>query len=144
MINGTFLGLNWADYSIIGIIFLSTIISLARGFFREAFSLVTWILAFWIGFRYSAEVSGYLINYIKTPTLSLIAAFAIVFIVTIVIGGLANFLLSQIIVSSGLSGSDRALGVIFGFARGILFVGVILLFMTLTSFHKNLGGNIPL
>ena len=132
----TFMGLNWADYAILAIVFLSTIISLSRGFFREAFSLATWILAFWVAFKFSGAVSLYLIAYIKPATLSIIAAFAIIFIATIIIGGLLNFLLSQIIVSTGLSGSDRALGVVFGLARGVLLIGVVLLFMTMTSFPQ--------
>jgi membrane protein required for colicin V production len=133
MDNMVFMGLNWADIAILGIIFLSTIISLARGFFREAFSLATWIVAFWLGFKFSDSVSDLLIKYISVPSVRLISAFALIFIITIIIGGLVNFLLSQLIIKSGLSGSDRALGVVFGLARGILLIAVMLLFMSLTS-----------
>ena len=73
MDNMVFMGLNWADIAILGIIFLSTIISLARGFFREAFSLTTWIVAFWLGFKFSDSVSDLLIKYISVPSVRLIS-----------------------------------------------------------------------
>ena len=130
---------NWVDYVIVGIILLSTIISLARGFVREALSLITWVIAFWISFKFGSSLANILINYIKTPPLRIVVAFAIIFVVTLIIGGLTNYLLSQIIIKSGLDGTDRAIGMIFGLARGVLLIGVVLLFLNLTNFTKDEG-----
>jgi membrane protein required for colicin V production len=44
--------LNWLDYAILGILVFSTLVSLVRGFVREAISLVVWIAAIWLGFLY--------------------------------------------------------------------------------------------
>ena len=42
------MNLNWVDYTIIGVIALSAVISIARGFVREVLSLIAWIGAFWV------------------------------------------------------------------------------------------------
>lgn len=129
--------LNWADYSIIGIIAVSVLISFSRGFVREMFSLFTWIVAFWIGFKFSTQFSDLLSSYIKTPSIRVIAAFIILFVVTLILGSMLNFLITQLIVKTGLSGTDRMLGTIFGIARGVLLVSVILLMASLTAFAQD-------
>jgi len=44
------MNLIWVDYLIISIIFISMVISLLRGFVKEALSLAGWIVAIFIGF----------------------------------------------------------------------------------------------
>jgi membrane protein required for colicin V production len=130
--------LNWADYTIICILALSVIISLARGFIKEVFSLITWFVAFWIGFKFCSTFSVFLEAYIKTPSIRLVAAFAILFIATLIVGSILNFLFSQMITKSGLSGTDRMLGMIFGIVRGVLLVGVVLLMASMTAFNQDI------
>jgi len=47
----------WIDYVIIGIIALSAIISIVRGFVKEVLSLAAWILAFWVALTFSPQLS---------------------------------------------------------------------------------------
>ena len=47
----------WLDYALIAILVVSTLISLARGFVREAFSLAIWIVAFWIAWTFFPRAS---------------------------------------------------------------------------------------
>ena len=49
--------LNWADYSILGVVGLSTAISLVRGFVREALSLVIWVAAFWVAATFAQDLA---------------------------------------------------------------------------------------
>jgi len=129
--------LNWVDYAIIGIVVVSTLISLVRGFVREALSLATWAVAFWVAFKFNALVANLLINYIKTPSLRLVASFAILFVVILIIGALVNFLIGQLISSTGLSGTDRLLGMLFGVGRGLLLIGVLVLLASMTAFPQD-------
>lgn len=135
--NATLFGLSYADFAIIIVIFMSVIISLSRGFAREAFSLLTWIVAFWIALTFNKQLAVMLEPYIVTPSLRLIASFTILLIVTLIVGGLFGFLFSRLIVSTGMGGTDRSLGILFGFARGILFVGIGLLLLSLTAFTQD-------
>jgi membrane protein required for colicin V production len=60
------------------------------------------------------------------------AAFAILFISTLIVGAIINFIMSQLVSKTGLSGTDKALGVVFGGARGVLIVTMIVLLASLT------------
>lgn len=129
--------LNWADYAIIGIIGLSVIISLVRGFVREALSLVMWGVAFWVALTFSEALASLLINIFHTPSLRMMAAFAILFVITLLLGALINYLIGQLVDKTGLSGTDRILGVVFGFARGTLLVTVLLMLARLTPLPQD-------
>ncbi|MBN2689634.1 MAG: CvpA family protein [Gammaproteobacteria bacterium] len=118
---------NWADYTIIAIIVISTLISLMRGFVREALSLITWVAAFIVAFKFCDRVAALFINYIQTPNFRVALGFAILFIIVLILGGLLGFLITQLIVKTGLTGTDRLLGTVFGIIRGVLLVAVILL-----------------
>lgn len=122
----------WVDYVILALIGISAIIGLFRGFIREVFSLATWVVAIWVGLTFSREFSGYLETAISIPSARMAASFAILFFVTLILGSLLGYLLGQLVSKSGLSGSDRFIGLVFGIARGMLVVSVLVLLAGLT------------
>jgi membrane protein required for colicin V production len=122
----------WIDYVIIGIIALSAIISVVRGFVKEVLSLAAWVLAFWVALTFSPQFSVLLSDYISTPSVSLFAAFAALFIVTLILSALVNHLIAAIVEKTGLSGTDRMLGVLFGILRGVAIVTLLLLLAAAT------------
>ena len=128
---------NWADYAIMAIIVLSILISFSRGFIKEALSLTTWIVAIFISVKFYIPLSSLLTEYVATPSLRKIIAFGVLFISTLIIGGTINFLLGHIIVKTGLSGPNRLLGAAFGFIRGILIIGIIVLLGRYTTFVED-------
>jgi membrane protein required for colicin V production len=122
----------WLDFAILGIILLSALISLARGFVREAFSLAVWVLAFWVSWSFFRDLEVPLQAWIGSPTARLGIAFAALMIATLTIGGLVNYLIIQLVERTGMSGTDRLIGMVFGAARGILLVAVLVLLAGLT------------
>jgi len=124
--------MSWLDLVIIVIIVLSALISVIRGFVKETISLITWIVAGILAFRYFAPLAGVLEPYVSAPTIRNITAFAVLFVSTLVIGAIINFIMSQLVDRTGLGGTDKALGVIFGAARGVLIVTMIVLLASLT------------
>lgn len=130
--------MNWLDITILVIIALSAGISLLRGFVKEAISLATWILAFWISISFSDRLEGVLSSWISSPTARLSVAFASLFILTLIAGALVNYLVAQLVKKTGLSGTDRMLGVIFGIARGIVLVAVLTLLAGLPQLSREI------
>lgn len=117
----------WVDYLIISIVLLSAVISIVRGFVREVLSLVAWILAFWVALTFSQHLSVLFDNYITTPSLRIFTAFTILFVITLVLAALINHLIASLVEKTGLTGTDRALGVLFGLVRGVAIVTLLTL-----------------
>jgi len=124
--------LNWADMAIVVVVLISTFIGLVRGFVREAFSLAVWILAFWVSWTFFREAAVRLEPAISTPSVRLGLAFAGLMIASLTVGGLVNYLLIRLVQKTGLSGSDRFIGMIFGAARGVLVVALLVWLAGLT------------
>lgn len=127
----------WVDYAIIVLIGISAVIGLFRGFIREVFSLVAWIAAIFIGLTFSREFSGLLESVISYPSGRMAAAFIILFAVTMLLGTMVTHLLGEIVNKTGLSGSDRFAGFMFGIVRGALAVCVIVLLAGLTPLPED-------
>jgi len=127
----------WVDYVIIGIIFISALIGLFRGLVKEAFSLGTWIISIIIGIRFSQPFSVYLVDYIELPSVRIAVAFIVLLLLTLVLGAMLSFLISQIVDKTGLTGTDRFAGFLFGIARGMVVMAVLVLLAGLTPLPQD-------
>lgn len=125
--------LQWVDIAIVTVIGLSVLTGLFRGFVKELVALCTWILAIWLGFHYSESLDPWLSSYIQDKSARTAVAFVLILFATLLVGGIINATLSFILTRAGLSGTDRTLGMGFGFLRGIFIVALIMLAVKMTS-----------
>ena len=127
----------WIDILIIGIIALSAIISLVRGFVREALSLVTWVAAFWVAWLFFRPLAVQFEGWIEVASIRLGVAYGILLIAVLLLGALINHFMTLLVNSTGLSGTDRLLGMFFGAARGAVVVAILILLAGLTPFPQD-------
>jgi membrane protein required for colicin V production len=127
----------WIDYTIVGLVLISSVIGLLRGFIKEAFSLVIWMVAIWIGLTFSREFSVFLEEWVDYPSARIAIAFALLFLVTLILGALISYLLGELVRRTGLTGSDRFAGMIFGIARGLVVVAITVMLAVLTPLPED-------
>jgi membrane protein required for colicin V production len=125
--------LHWVDLLIIAVIALSILTGLIRGFVKELIALAVWILAIWFAFNYSQSLDPWLQKYIADKTTRTITAFMVILIGVLIAGGIVNAILSFILKQSGLSGTDRLLGMVFGFVRGVFIIALLMVAIKMTS-----------
>ena len=94
----------------------------------EAISLTTWVAAFIIARLFSIPLAVVLTDYLDPPSVRQPVAFVALFVATLIVGSLIKRLIYELVRVSGLTKTDRVLGMGFGFLRGIILVVVALSF----------------
>lgn len=129
--------MNGADLVILGILLVSIVVSLFRGFIKEVFSILVWAAAIFAAFRVAGPLAGALEPIIELPSARFILAFAAVFVLVLVVGGLIGFLVGKMVEKTGLSPTDRLFGGLFGLARGLVIVVLAVLLLRVTPFARD-------
>ena len=124
-------GFTAVDGVVAVIIVLSALLAYSRGLVREAMAIAGWVAAAFLAFIFAPQVQP-LVKELPvigdflsdSCELSIIAAFAAVFALALVIVSLFTPLFSSLVQRSALGGLDQALGFLFGVARGVLLVAI--------------------
>ena len=129
--------MNWADYTIVGILALSVLIGLWRGFVSEVLALGVWIAAVWVAWMFGDQVAGLFEHSVSLPSARMLLGYGICFIGVLILGALLRFVMHKLVQGTGLSGSDRMLGMAFGLARGVLLVVLVVMLLGFTPFPRD-------
>lgn len=112
---------SYLDLSVIGVVLVSAVLSMIRGFTREVLAIFSWIAAIAVAYYLHPFVSPYLAAYIHKPVLLQAASAALLFFATLIGVSLFTIKISDSILNSRLVGPlDRSLGFVFGAVRGFL------------------------
>ncbi len=126
------------DFFVIGIVLLSILVGLSRGFIKEALSLVFFVLAIYLSGVYYQKVIDLGLHSLGVGhTIQVILAYLLIFLASLIVGRVLTSFISKVISSVGLSLFDRLLGGAFGTFRGVLIVVVISTLVALTDLPKS-------
>lgn len=127
-------GFTLLDGGAIFILLLSGILAYSRGFIRELLSIAGWFIAAIVAFIFAPkfeplirEIPGISSFLNGECELSMIASFAVVFAITLIIVAVFTPLFSNAIQRSSLGGLDQGFGFVFGLVRGIVLILVLLI-----------------
>ncbi len=120
------------DIIIILALIVSAAISFFRGFYREFFSLAVWIGAVFLTLAFSANFATLLPESIESPQARLGISATILFFGTVLVGSLGSWLAMNVVGSRRAKKFDRIAGVLFGLARGVFIVTVLVLLANLS------------
>lgn len=114
-----------------GVIVLSAILAYSRGLVREAMAIAGWVGAAVLAFIFAPSAQPLIKEIPVLNTfiadnceLSIVAAFAGVFAIGLILASLFTPLFASVVQRSALGGVDQALGFLFGVARGVLLIAV--------------------
>lgn len=125
------------DYITLGIVGLSVLLGLIRGFVHEVLAIVGWILAFYIAKVYASELAPLMPIEIPSESLKLLAAFLVLFLSTLLITSLIAIIIAALFKKVGLGWFNRWLGMFFGFMRGLIIVCILVFLAGLTEIPKD-------
>lgn len=125
------------DYTVLGIIGFTILLGLMRGAIREIFSMLGWVLAFYLANKFNADVIRYLPDEVPTEAIKVMAAFVLIFLLVLLLSSLISILLTGLFKAVGLGGFNRLLGAFAGALRGLLFVCVLILLAGMTDIPRD-------
>lgn len=129
--------LTWVDIALLAIVGISALVGLWRGFVVEVMSLAVWVAAFWLAFAFGDDVAALFDGTVESPSARLFLGYAMLFVGALIVGGLATWLMGKLVQSTGLSGTDRILGLGFGLLRGAALGCVLVLLMGFTPMPQD-------
>ncbi len=124
------------DYVVATLVVASVALGVWRGVVGEIIALVAWVLAFFAAKWLGEEVAQTFMTGIADPAIRIVAAWVAIFIVVLILMALLRLAVHGLLKALGLSLTDRLLGIVFGVARGLVIVLVLVAVGGMTSLPK--------
>ncbi len=121
--------MNALDLAVVAVIGLSAVFAFARGFVREALSIVAWVGAALITLYGFNPVNAITARVVTAPLLAELVTGAGLFLISLIVLTIMTGSIARVVHSSALSPIDRTLGLVFGLARGAILVSLAYLLL---------------
>ena len=119
---------SYLDLGLIGVVLVSALLSMLRGFTREVLAIASWVAAAAAAYYFHPMALPYVKPYIQKDTIAMAVAAGAVFFVTLVLVSFITVKISDMILDSKIGALDRSLGFLFGAGRGLLLCVVAFIF----------------
>ena len=117
----------YADIAIAVIIVVSALVGFMRGFMKEAMSVAALLFAIWAALNFGDDVGQLSAGWLSSADLQIWFGGFLVFVVIVTLGGLVSWGVAKLVRLTVLSGTDRALGLLFGFCRGAVLIAFMII-----------------
>lgn len=124
------------DIIILVFLLLTLLVGALLGLLRMVIFIISWILAFWVAYTFAQDASVLFTSYLDEQTYRIMAAFAVLFIVTLIVVSLLGYIITRLTKIPGIKGVDRSLGAVFGALLGVSLMAAVVLFSRLTDFPE--------
>src|SRR3954466_4823610 len=118
------------DLVLIGVMLVSGLLAMVRGFMREVLSIAAWGAAALVTLYAFSKLLPTAKTYFNNDTVAAVVVVAGTFIATLVVVSIITVRISDMILDSRIGALDRTLGFLFGLARGLLIVVVAFMFFS--------------
>jgi membrane protein required for colicin V production len=118
---------NWLDWILAGIVGISVVAAMMKGFMRELISLASVVVGLVVAVLGYTRAALWFDDLTKSHEIALGLGFLALFLATLVVGGLVSLLARKLIKTAGVEWFDRFLGGVFGLVRGVLVDSILLL-----------------
>lgn len=128
------------DLALLVAILISAIMGLLRGLLKEILSLVIWVVAVVLALSFGPTFSEWFPltqgttagndvvgGLVRSDTVGSVIGFVAVFVLTLIAGSLIQWGIARLVAGTGLTGTDRLLGFVFGAGRGVVLCIVLLI-----------------
>jgi membrane protein required for colicin V production len=122
--------ITWLDFLLLGVMMISGLLAMIRGFMREILSITAWAAAAVATVLLYNRLLPIAKANIASDMLAAIAVVAGTFLVTLLLVSIITVRISDMILDSRIGALDRTLGFLFGLARGLIIVVVAFLFFS--------------
>jgi membrane protein required for colicin V production len=116
------------DLILLGVMLVSGLLAMVRGFMREILSIAAWGAAAIVTLYSFSKLLPTAKTYFTNDTVASVVVIAGVFVGTLIVVSVITVRISDLILDSRIGALDRTLGFLFGLARGLLIVVVAFLF----------------
>ena len=124
------------DYFVVVVMAISLLVGVARGVVSEILSLLAWVAAFIVARMWAVPAGNLLLAELPDPLWRQLAGFVALFVAVLIGFALLRWLATLLLKAAGLRPLDRLLGSLFGMARGVLILLILILLAGLTPLPR--------